>query len=181
MCNSSLALLSPFHLTQIKGPSSSLAIYLNKPTEPEKQPHRTWPCGLVTASPTEVRFTGLAWVALFMDGKRRRGVEDEEKESKWESIIFLLHSPLFLSPNSIPFQSPSDHSENASSYYITYVVHQSNRVWSTLSITPKSWCYQTLRLRGIAVTTSGSLGWDREPLGGRERRFPCCPTLFISI
>lgn len=51
VCNSPLILLSPLHLTQINGPSSSLAIYLSKPTGPVKQPQRNWPRGLVTASP----------------------------------------------------------------------------------------------------------------------------------
>lgn len=49
--NNPLALLSRLHLTQIDGASSSQAIYLSKPTEPVKQPQRTWPRGLVTARP----------------------------------------------------------------------------------------------------------------------------------
>ncbi len=88
--------------------------------------------------------------------------------SESHSLYLSICSSFLLSANSIPFQSPSERSENASSYYITYAVHQSDRVWITLSVTPKSWRYQTPGLHGIAVTTSGSLGWDREPLGGPD-------------
>ena len=81
-----------------------------------------------------------------------------------------MSSSFLLQANSVPIQSPSEHSENASSCYISYAVHQSDRVWITLSMTPKSWCYQTLGLHGIAVTTSGSLRWDRVPLSRLDLR-----------
>lgn len=107
--------------------------------------------------------------------KRMKRVRANEKASSsfplpCESRSFYpsISSSFLLSANSIPFHSPSERSENASSYYITYAVHQSDRVWITLSMTPKSWRYQTLGLHGIAVTTSGSLGWDRETLGGLD-------------
>lgn len=94
--------------------------------------------------------------------RMKRGRADEKASSFFRFPVNLTLSPLLshsflLSANSIPFQSPSERSENAPSYYITYAVHQSDRVWITLSMTPKSWRYQTPGLHGMAVTTSGSL------------------------
>lgn len=74
-------------------------------------------------------------MALFMVGemRKKRGEEREGDENAFAHFPFpenLTLSPLLflLSANSIPFQSPGERSENASSYYITYAAHQSDRV-----------------------------------------------------
>lgn len=123
------------------------------------------------SEPAKSQIYWTSWSG-FIHGWRNEKKKDEESQGERESVLFFPHphgislflplSPLFfflLSANSIPFQSPSERSENASYHYITYAVYQSDRVWITLSMTPKSWRYQTLGLHGIAVTTSGSLGW----------------------
>lgn len=175
----------PLHLAQIDGPSSSPAIYLRKQTEPVKQPQRTWPRGLVTASLQKPDLLDelerlYSWMEKWILKKIKKNRMKRRKANEKASSSYSLPSPLlsespsfylsnsssfFLSANSIPFQSPSERSKNASSYYITYAVHQSDRVWITPSMTPKSCHYQTLGLHRIGVTTSGSLGWDREPFG----------------
>lgn len=112
----------------------------------------------------------LEWLFSWMEKNIKRG-RAIEKASPFFPFPFESHSifsSFLLLANSIPLQSPGDCSENASSYYITYAVHQSDRVWITPSMTPKSWRYQTPGLHGRAVTTSGCLEWDREPLGGLD-------------
>lgn len=119
------------------------------------------------------------------EGKKGRSEEGEKMRklplpspSLWISLFLPLYLALLSSSraNSILFQSHSERSENASSYYITYAVHQSDRVWITLSMTPKSWHHQTLGLHGIAVTTSGSLGWGSLTASLTEWSFsPCSP------
>lgn len=145
------------------------------------------------SQPTEARFTGLAGVALFMDGGKKNEKRKGWREGGQTSVLFLslpcetpsppLAHSFLLSANSIPFQSPSERSENAPSYYITYAVHQSDRVWITLSMTPKSWRYQTPGLHGIAVTTSGP--WNKTgslSVGLTEWNFSLCsPALFSSV
>lgn len=160
-------------------PAGHLSEQVDRVSETAAKDLAPWPR---YSEPAEARFTGLVGSG-FICGQRNENKKAKMKmgEEERESILFFLtflslpvnptlSAPLSphsspLSAFSIPFQSPSEHSENASSYYFTYAVHQSDRVRITLSMTPKSRRYRSLGLHGIAVTTSGSPGWDREPLG----------------
>lgn len=181
MCNCPLALLPPLHLTEIDGPSSSGPfIWASRQSQWNSRKGPGPVASLQRARRSQIYRTSWEWLYLWTE-KWEQKSQNEDGEEERESILFFLtflslpvnptlSAPLSphsspLSAFSIPFQSPSEHSENASSYYFTYAVHQSDRVRITPSMTPKSRRYRSLGLHGIAVTTSGSPGWDREPLG----------------
>lgn len=92
----------PFHLTQIDGPSSSRAIYLSKPTEPVKQPQRTWPHGLVTASLQKPDL--LEYLEWLYSWKEKSGEKDAmkrgwaNKKSSSSSSLSSLSLWISLSP-----------------------------------------------------------------------------------
>lgn len=105
---------------------------------PVKRPQRTWT--LLTVGPLEEgRFTGWTGVAFIHGWEKKQGGRKGKRTSS-HLFFWLTSNPLSSSrPIQSHFNLPVNVSENAPSYYITYAVHQSDRVWITLSMTPKSW------------------------------------------